>query len=230
MQLNSAYIDRLAKYGVTKEAAMAPGCYSYRLAAWRIRNHLLEDRGDYWTRVANYHSKTPRFNSPYRAYVIASAARWANWLERVNAQGGVAATSTPASPASPAKQVSHVRISSGFGTRVHPITGATRHHDGIDIAVPYGTPVQASADGRVVRAGTVSGYGLVVDIEHGAGLVTRYAHLSRIAVTQGQSIERGTLVGNVGTTGLTTGPHLHYEVRMNGRAVDPFTYLYNRAG
>jgi hypothetical protein len=85
MQLNTAWLAQLRPYGVDPRWALAAGCYPYQLAAWRIRTHLLRDSGDYWTRVANYHSRTPAQNGPYRAQVIVSAGRWEDWLQRVHA-------------------------------------------------------------------------------------------------------------------------------------------------
>lgn len=82
MQFNTAYLATLAKYGITPQAVAAPGCYAYELAAWRLQRHLQLDQGDVWTRAANYHSRTPRYNVQYRLDLIAKSARWANWLER----------------------------------------------------------------------------------------------------------------------------------------------------
>lgn len=113
------------------------------------------------------------------------------------------------------------RTSSGFGMRFHPILGYSRMHQGLDFAARTGTPVIASAAGTVVQAGWGGGYGNLVVIDHGRGLRTRYAHLHRIHVKKGQRVEQGVKVGEVGSTGLSTGPHLHYEVWQNGKAVDP---------
>lgn len=112
-------------------------------------------------------------------------------------------------------------LTSGFGYRVHPILGGVRFHAGIDIARPAGTRVIASSDGRVVQAGWASGYGLLVTIDHGRGLQTRYAHLSSLGVAPGQQVRRGDVLGSVGSTGRSTGPHLHYELRLNGQPVSP---------
>lgn len=112
-------------------------------------------------------------------------------------------------------------VTSGFGYRNHPILGGIRFHAGIDIARPAGTRVIASSDGRVVQAGWASGYGLLVTIDHGRGLQTRYAHLSSLGVAPGQQVRRGDVLGSVGSTGRSTGPHLHYELRVNGRPVSP---------
>ena len=110
--------------------------------------------------------------------------------------------------------------------RYHPILHEDLPHEAIDIAAAFGTRILASAAGRVVKVGRQdSGYGLMVVIDHGYGIETRYAHMSRIAATVGQVVKRGDLIGYVGSTGLSTGPHLHYEVRVNGRPVDPLKYV-----
>lgn len=114
------------------------------------------------------------------------------------------------------------RISSGFGRRRHPALGFTRLHRGTDFAAPTGTPVYAAADGTVAAARTERGYGRIVRLSHG-GVETRYAHLSRFArgLRNGQRVRQGDVIGHVGSTGLSTGPHLHYEVVIAGRATDP---------
>ncbi|MCG2842751.1 M23 family metallopeptidase [Sandaracinobacter sp. RS1-74] len=117
--------------------------------------------------------------------------------------------------------VSGARLSSGFGMRFHPVLGYGRMHKGVDFAARTGTPIQASASGTVVMAGWGGGYGNVVVIDHGRGLRTRYAHMHRIGVKNGQQVSQGQTIGQVGSTGLSTGPHLHYEVWQNGVAVDP---------
>lgn len=117
--------------------------------------------------------------------------------------------------------VDGARLSSGFGMRMHPILGFSRLHRGVDFAAPTGTPVLASAAGRVVRAGWGGGYGNMIDIDHGRGIVTRYAHLSRMDVRVGQQVTQGQRIGAVGSTGMSTGPHLHYEVIRNGEPIDP---------
>jgi murein DD-endopeptidase MepM/ murein hydrolase activator NlpD len=100
-----------------------------------------------------------------------------------------------------------------------------RMHEGIDIAVPYGTPIHAAASGRVVYSGWMSGYGNLVAIDHGRGLSTAYAHQSSIAASVGQTVSQGQVIGYVGCTGHCFGPHLHFEVRVNGTPVDPLGYL-----
>lgn len=109
--------------------------------------------------------------------------------------------------------------------RLHPILRVVRPHLGIDLAAPAGTPIRAPADGRVVSTFRHRGLGIGLDLHHGAGTVTRYAHLSRVAVESGQAVRRGDVIGYVGSTGLSTGPHLHYEIYVNYKRKDPATYL-----
>jgi murein DD-endopeptidase MepM/ murein hydrolase activator NlpD len=121
------------------------------------------------------------------------------------------------------------RISSGFGERFHPILGYRRMHDGVDLAAPYGTPVVAAADGRVVTAGWHGGYGREVKLSSPGGIETIYGHMSRLAVAAGASVRRGQVIGYVGSTGLSTGPHLHYEVHVGGKLVNPLTVKLTEA-
>ena len=116
-----------------------------------------------------------------------------------------------------------------FGTRRNPFDNASfEFHAGQDIAAPRGTPVTATGSGTIAFAGVQSGYGRMVIVDHGGQIVTRYAHLSQIDVTPGQSVERGGTLGRVGSTGRSTGPHLHYEVRINDQPVNPNQYLPRR--
>jgi murein DD-endopeptidase MepM/ murein hydrolase activator NlpD len=119
-------------------------------------------------------------------------------------------------------------LQSGFGVRTDPFLGSPAMHTGLDLHGETGDPVRATADGTVVAAGWSGGYGRVVDIDHHNGLLTRYGHLSSIDVRVGQSVKSGQTVGKVGSTGRSTGPHLHYETRLKGEAVDPQRFL--RAG
>lgn len=121
--------------------------------------------------------------------------------------------------------VDGTRFSSGFGMREHPVLGGRRAHKGIDLAAPTGTPIHATADGVVSRADWFSSYGLYVSLEHGGSIETRYGHMSRLNVAAGQQVHKGDIIGYVGTTGRSTGPHLHYEVRIDGDAVNPVPYL-----
>jgi murein DD-endopeptidase MepM/ murein hydrolase activator NlpD len=117
------------------------------------------------------------------------------------------------------------RRSSGYGMRRHPVLGTTRLHAGIDIAAPTGTAIRASASGTVVTAGSMRGYGNTVIIDHGGGFSTLYGHCSRLYVRSGQRVNQGDRIAAVGSTGLSTGPHLHFEIRINGRPVNPASYL-----
>ncbi len=117
------------------------------------------------------------------------------------------------------------RIISGFGNRKHPILGYVRPHTGVDMAAPNGTPIFAADGGQVLQASYSGGYGNSVLIYHGGGFATFYAHLSGYAVGPGQMVKRGQVIGYVGATGLATGPHLHFEVRINGIAQNPLSYL-----
>ena len=116
-------------------------------------------------------------------------------------------------------------LSSGFGTRLDPFTGAQDFHTGIDISADHGEPVRAAADGTVVTARAAGNYGNLVVLDHGFGIATRYGHLSTFAVAEGQQIEKGAVLGYVGSTGRSTNPHLHYELLLNGRPANPLRLL-----
>lgn len=117
------------------------------------------------------------------------------------------------------------RVSSSFGRRSSPTAGASTYHQGVDLAIAAGSPVYAAAAGKVVSTGYNSVEGNNITVNHGGGLVTKYKHLSKIYVSSGQSVSRGQNIGAVGSTGVSTGPHLHFEVRVNGTAVNPLSYL-----
>jgi murein DD-endopeptidase MepM/ murein hydrolase activator NlpD len=116
------------------------------------------------------------------------------------------------------------RAGSGYGYRTHPITRQRRMHTGVDIGAPTGQPIIAAAEGLVVGSGWRGGYGMTVVIDHGGGLATLYAHQSRLSVSQGQVVQAGQKIGEIGSTGQSTGPHLHYEVRVNGVPRDPMDW------
>ena len=116
-------------------------------------------------------------------------------------------------------------VTSPFGWRVHPITGESRLHEGMDLGAASGTPIKACRSGRVTFAGWQGGYGNVVIIDHGGGMSTVYGHQSSVAVAAGQQVSAGQVIGYVGSTGMSTGPHLHFEVRLNGTPVDPAPYF-----
>ena len=127
----------------------------------------------------------------------------------------------------PAIAPANGHLSSLFsGSRLHPVLRISRPHKGIDIAARVGEPILAPARGRVRFSGNRgNGYGNMVEIDHGYGYVTRYAHASKLLVRNGQTVDRGDIIAEVGATGLTSGPHLHYEVEMNGRQVDPLNFI-----
>lgn len=134
-----------------------------------------------------------------------------DWIDANNAGRQVSAFAWPVA----------ARITSGFGLRVHPILRFARMHRGIDFGAGYGAPIVAAADGRVSAAGWAGGYGRQVRIAHGGGIVTTYSHMSRAVAEPGGLVRQGQLIGYVGSSGLSTGPHLHYEVHRNGTAVNP---------
>jgi len=143
-----------------------------------------------------------------------------NWKKLDQLQNGVIAI--PAEK--PVK--TNVEFTSGFGVRSDPFHAGAAMHPGIDLAGSYGTPIYATADGTVLRAGWNSGgYGNLVEIDHGRGITTRYGHMSAILVSPGQHIVRGQQVGRMGSTGRSTGNHLHYEVRIDGKAVNPIPFM-----
>ena len=129
-----------------------------------------------------------------------------------------------------ASPLEFTRMSSGYGIRVHPITNDKRAHKGIDYAAPTGTPIRTVGDGVVEYAGTQRGYGNVIEIKHRDGKSTLFAHLSRIDVKKGQNVEQGSLIGAVGSTGFSTGPHLHFEFRVDGEHRDPLTLVAEGGG
>ena len=121
-----------------------------------------------------------------------------------------------------------IALASGFGLRIHPVYKVKKMHNGIDFAASIGTPIYATADGTIEKAEVrFSGYGKMVEINHGFGYRTRYAHMHDFSVRKGQQVKRGDLIGYVGNTGLSTAPHLHYEVFINDQRVDPVHYFFN---
>ena len=126
----------------------------------------------------------------------------------------------------PVKREELTRMASGYGMRMHPILKIMKMHEGMDFTAPRGTPIYASGNGVVTRADRSSSFGNVVYIEHGYGYKTIYAHMQKIATRKGKKVKRGDLIGYVGSTGRSVGPHLHYEVHKNGHPVNPIYYYY----
>jgi murein DD-endopeptidase MepM/ murein hydrolase activator NlpD len=152
---------------------------------------------------------------------------FASWkkLDAVGVSTGGITTPQAAVAVPSIAPVQGFRLTSAYGVREHPILGGARMHKGLDLAVPAGTPVLAPADGVVEKASWFSSYGNFIEIDHGGNMETRYGHLSGYNVVAGQHVHKGDVIGYVGSTGRSTGPHLHYEVRIGGEAVDPTPYM-----
>ncbi|MEA3388317.1 M23 family metallopeptidase [Sphingobium sp. CCH11-B1] len=123
------------------------------------------------------------------------------------------------------RPVEKLSLTSNFGVRSDPFNGGARMHKGIDIPGPVGTPIHATADGIVSRSGWASGYGNLVQISHGSGMETRYGHMSKLLVAENSFVKRGQIIGLMGSTGRSTGSHLHYEVRVDGAAINPMPFV-----
>ena len=117
------------------------------------------------------------------------------------------------------------RITSNYGYRVHPVHKTKKFHSGLDIGAPYGTDIVAAADGTVTLATVNGGYGKCIIINHGSGISTLYGHNSSLLVSSGAKVTRGQVIAKAGSTGVSTGPHCHFEVRINGATTDPLQYL-----
>lgn len=143
-----------------------------------------------------------------------------SWKRMDGGRSGVGAISIPS-----VQPVQKLNFSSNFGIRSDPFRGTAAMHAGVDIPGPVGTPIYATADGIISHAGRQGGYGNLVEINHGKGIATRYGHLSQILVSDNARVQRGQLIGMMGSTGRSTGSHLHYEVRIDGHAVNPIPFL-----
>ena len=183
--------------------------------AWPEREHLLADGGVAGREALGVHVDLDALIR--RANVLATSFREAAESLSSHAQQLAATPSITPTTGFLTSKFSYIRY--------HPILHENRPHEGIDITASYGTQIIAPAAGRVVKVGWENGYGLMVVLDHGYGLETKYAHMSRTAVGVGQHVKRGDRLGWVGSTGLSTGPHLHYEVLVNGRPVDPLRYI-----
>ena len=148
-----------------------------------------------------------------------------SWKSLDNGTGIAMPAARPSVSVPSRSPLAAMTLTSGYGMRNHPVLGGRRNHKGLDLAAPMGTPVYAPADGLVARADWFSSYGNYIQLEHGGELQTRFGHLSGFAVHAGDTVHKGDLIGYVGSTGRSTGPHLHYEVRVAGEAVDPTPYL-----
>ncbi len=150
---------------------------------------------------------------------------FASWKSLDEGKGisGVATRPIVSVPSS--MPLAKLNLTSEYGMRTHPVLRRRAKHNGVDLAAPRGTPVYATADGLVARADRFGSYGNYIQIEHGGELQTRFAHLSGFEVAAGDRVKKGDLIGYVGSTGRSTGPHLHYEVRISGEPVNPIPYM-----
>jgi murein DD-endopeptidase MepM/ murein hydrolase activator NlpD len=150
--------------------------------------------------------------------------------EESSIRSDIAAASAPTSTPVASSPSGFVRpvpgaVSSGFGMRIHPITGQNRMHNGVDMNAAQGDPIRSVRSGRVIFAGAKGGYGNTIMVDHGGGMVTLYAHQSRLGASVGTNVSAGQVIGYIGSTGQSTGPHLHFEVRINGVPVNPTNYF-----
>ena len=203
----------------------------------RLVARLESDRRSYVAMVQtleadslNLEEELRRIAAEERAAQLAAERQAAR--DAAAAAARVAAAAPPPAPDPPAAPSTGAMVwpangpvTSDFGWRTHPIFGTRRFHAGIDIGAGYGVPIVAAQDGVVVSAGPYGGYGNAVALDHGGGLATFYAHQASVAVSSGESVSQGQVIGYVGSTGYSTGPHLHFEVRVNGSPTDPMQYL-----
>lgn len=192
-----------------------------RLAHWLRRGKQIAMAAFGLALVANVapaHAESAndaQFSSLYQAWVKMDAATSAEQQQPAKSRSAI-----------PSRQpVDAVSLTSSFGVRHDPFNGNRRMHQGIDIPGPLGTPIYATADGVVERSQWVNGYGNLVELNHGNGLQTRYGHLSKLIAQPNERVRRGQLIGLMGSTGRSTGSHLHYEVRIAGAAVNPMPYI-----
>ena len=211
-----------------------------RAAADAERNHAIAAVAQEQQILEGIRARRAEFEAEYNAVQAQIQAQIAASVSRGNPTPPAPATgpkpgppSAPAPGPGPASTTRNGRfiwpvngsVGSGFGPRIHPISGGSRMHTGVDIGASSGTPIKAADDGVVVMAGPNGGYGNWTLIDHGGGLATGYGHQSSIGVSRGQRVSRGEVIGRVGSTGASTGPHLHWEVRVNGNPVDPMRWV-----
>ena len=185
-----------------------------------LRREVVAEQDGHERLIAEVRARKAEFEDQIAA-LRAESGSVSSLLQGV--QGGQAPV--PAGSGVLSAPISGARLTSAFGPRVHPIYGTVRMHDGVDYAAPSGTPIRAAADGTVVAAGPRGGYGIATLVDHGGGLATLVAHQRAVFVAPGGPVTRGQVIGAVGSTGFSTGPHLHFEVRSGGTPVDPLQYL-----
>ena len=207
-----------------------------RAAADAERNHANASVAQEQQIIEGIRSRRAEFEAEYNAVQAQIQAQIAASVSRGNpTPPAPAAGPKPGLPSAPAPASTtrngrfiwpvNGSVGSGFGPRIHPISGGSRMHTGVDIGASSGTPIKAADGGVVVMAGPNGGYGNWTLIDHGGGLATGYGHQSSIGVSRGQRVSRGEVIGRVGSTGASTGPHLHWEVRVNGNPVDPMRWI-----
>jgi len=187
----------------------------------RLRDEALARKKEFQAQEATLRRESAGIAELLRRRAAAQAAR----PPAASGTGGAASAAPAVAPGRLSSPIPGAPITSGFGPRVHPIYGDVRMHTGVDYGASTGTPIRAAADGVVVSAEVFGGYGNATVIEHGGGLATLYGHQSSMAVSAGQRVSVGQVIGRVGCTGACTGPHLHFEVRVNGDPVNPVGYL-----
>ena len=189
-----------------------------------VRAQVLSDEAEH----ARLLEEVQRRKSEFEAQIAALRAESATVVALLQAlQVGLPSIAGAAAPVPGrlATPVPGTALTSLFGSRLHPIFGTVRMHDGIDFGAPQGSPIRAAAAGTVISAGARGGYGNATIVDHGGGLATLYAHQSELLVAPGMVVAAGQVIGLVGSTGFSTGPHLHFEVRVSGQPVDPLLYL-----
>lgn len=182
--------------------------------------HLLDDNLVNETLIVNTHEKLD--NLKKQMYIQTKS--YDELMKLAQNKNDMMASIPAIQPLSRKDQTS---FASGFGMRTHPIYKVRKMHAGCDLSARTGTAVHATGDGVVIKADWSSGYGRLVEVDHGYGYITRYAHLSAFDCKKGQKVKRGQLIGKVGSTGLSVAPHLHYEVRHNGVPLNPINYFFN---
>ncbi len=193
----------------------------------KLRSEVVARKSEFEANLENLEAESASIAATLKqraAEAAAAAARAATSTTLVGQPASAAAAPTKA-PGRLIVPVPGAPITSPFGYRIHPIYGTARLHTGIDYGADTGTPIQAAADGVVVSAGWYGGYGNATIIDHGGGIATLYAHQSSMSVSAGQRVTQGQTIGRVGCTGDCTGPHVHFEVRVNGDPVNPANYL-----
>ena len=196
----------------------------------QLQGDLYERRGELAKAVADQEALLADVQGridEFEGELAALAREERSIRDQIAAAAAPAPSSSAASSANSGGWIKPVpgAVTSGFGMRVHPITGQNRMHNGWDMDAPHGAPIKAAKGGRVILSGVKGGYGNTIMIDHGGGFVTLYAHQSKLGVGVGQTVSAGQVIGYIGSTGQSTGPHLHFEIRVNGTPVNPGKYL-----